>query len=257
MNKSERHTLIIDDLGRKPALRVNEMARRYRVSSETIRRDLSELTERGLINRTYGGAVRIITSEPALSEREHIHVGERQRIAEQAASLVERDDVLMIGGGTTTRLFAQSLARYKEPLTIVTPSISVAIALGSCTNITIHMLPGEFNGSEWMVQGADTVNALLQLYANKAFLGASGLTGEGPSDATIPAGQIYRAMAERSRHTFVLADSSKFEQAALAQYAPWGPSVSLITDAEPPTSLRTLLAGAGSDIVLAHPDGAA
>ena len=251
MSKSERHSLIIDDLGRKPALRVNEMARRYQVSSETIRRDLSELTKRGLISRTYGGAVRIITNEPVLSEREHVHVAERQRIAEQAASLVERDDVLMIGGGTTTRLFAQSLAHRKEPMTIVTPSFSVAIALEACVNVTIHMLPGAFNSGERMVQGADTVSALLQLHAHKAFLGASGLTDEGPSDAAIPVGQIYRAMAERSTHTFVLADSSKFEKTALMRYAAWGASNSLITDAEPSTGLRTALERADSDLILA------
>ena len=121
MTKNERHALIIKDLEREPAMRVNEMAKRYDVSSETIRRDLSELTERGLINRTYGGAVRVISNEPALSEREHINVAERQTIARLAVDRIEPDDILMIGGGITTRFFAQALALYREPLTVITP----------------------------------------------------------------------------------------------------------------------------------------
>lgn len=252
MNKTERHRLIVDDLGREPAMRVNEMARRYGVSSETIRRDLSELTERGLINRTYGGAVRIITNEPALSEREHIQVAERERIAKTATTVIEPGDVLMIGGGITTRFFAQALALKKDPLTVITPSFSAAIALGHCSNITVHMLPGEFNGSEGMVQGADTASALQHLRATKAFLGASGLTGEGPSDAAIEAARVYQAMAERSSHAYVLADSSKFDQTALSRYAIWSPSITLVTDAEPSEALNQALEDAGSPVLLAE-----
>jgi DeoR/GlpR family transcriptional regulator of sugar metabolism len=253
VTKNERHALIVNDLEREPAMRVNEMAKRYNVSSETIRRDLAELTERGLLNRTYGGAVRVITSEPALSDREHIKVAERQTIARLAVGVVEPDDVLMIGGGITTRFFAQALALYREPLTVITPSFHVAIALGACANIKIHMLPGAFNGAEGQTQGAETVEALRRFRATRAFVGASGLTAEGPSDAAIPAGQIYQVMTKRAMSSYVLADSSKVGQEALYCYSGWKQSMILVTDAAPPKAMYDALISAGTEVIL--PDG--
>ena len=250
LNKSERQAIIVEDLEREPALRVNEMAKRYDVSAETIRRDLAELTERGLINRTYGGAIRVISHEPALSEREHIQVAERELIARIAVDHIAKEDVLMIGGGITTRYFARALAMFKDPLTVITSSFNVALALGTCTNIKIHMLPGEYNGSEGMVEGANTIEALMRFRASKAILGASGLTTEGPSDAAIPAGRIYQTMTERAVRTFILADSSKFEKSALACYSGWGSNMSLISDTKPAKSLTSAIEGAGSSIVV-------
>ncbi|MCO6185163.1 DeoR/GlpR family DNA-binding transcription regulator [Rhizobium sp. L1K21] len=250
MDKIERQTTIIEDLSREPALRVNELARRYDVSSETIRRDLSALTDRGLINRTYGGALRIISHEPAVSEREHIQVAERELIARMAVDVVEPSDVLMIGGGITTRYFAKALALFKGPLTVVTPSFHVALALGTCDNISVHMLPGEVNGHEGLVQGADTIEALSRYRATKAFLGASGLSEEGPSDAAIPAGRLYQTMMERALHTYVLADSSKFNKEALFCYARWQANVSVITDTSPESELDAVLKKAGTALVL-------
>ncbi|MBX3567546.1 MAG: DeoR/GlpR transcriptional regulator [Rhizobiaceae bacterium] len=249
MTKNERHALIVHDLEREPALRVNEMAKRYDVSSETIRRDLAELTERGLINRTYGGAVRVISSEPALSEREHINVAERQTIARLAVGIVEPDDVLMIGGGITTRFFAQALALYREPLTVITPSFHVAIALGACANIRIHVLPGALNGAEGQIEGAETVEALRRFRATRAFVGASGLTVEGPSDAAIQAGQIYQVMTERAMQSYVLADSSKVGQEALYCYSSWKPNMVLVTETPPPRAFSDALGSAGAEIV--------
>ncbi len=248
MNKIDRHEAIVRDLEREPALRVNELATRYDVSSETIRRDLSELTERGLINRTYGGAVRIISKEPALSEREHLQVAERELIARMAVDLLESNEVLLVGGGITTRYFARALAVKNEPCMVITPSFNVALALGGSSNIKTHMLPGEYNGSEGMVEGSETIEALLRFRGSKAILGASGLTADGPSDASIPAGRIYQMMSERAARTLILADSSKFEKSALIEYAAWGPNITLVSEVEPPELLRAAIETAEAEI---------
>jgi len=97
--KSDRQARIVAELRTAPTLRVNELAQLLDVSTETVRRDLAELDERGLINRTYGGATRPVSFEPALAEREKMMVAERERIAAAAVTLVEANDILMIGGG--------------------------------------------------------------------------------------------------------------------------------------------------------------
>src|ERR1700722_8016509 len=93
--KSQRHSRIVEELRRAPTIRVNELSELLRVSTETIRRDLGELDSRGLLNRTYGGAVLPIAAEPALSERESLMVTERKRIAAAAVGYVQGNDILM------------------------------------------------------------------------------------------------------------------------------------------------------------------
>jgi DeoR/GlpR family transcriptional regulator of sugar metabolism len=113
--KSDRQARIVVELRTAPTLRVNELAALLDVSTETVRRDLAELDERGLINRTYSGATRPVSFEPALVEREKMMVAERERIAAAAVTLVEANDILMIGGGATATIFARRLATDPTP----------------------------------------------------------------------------------------------------------------------------------------------
>lgn len=253
-NKVGRQALIIADLRLHPAMRVNELAERLSVSTETIRRDLAELDARGLVSRTYGGAMRPIAYEPALTEREGLMIAERELIANAAAGQIERNDILMIGGGATTLHFARRVAAIAEPMTVITHAFSVAMVLAANSLIKVLMLPGQYDGREGLIHGADTIDALHRFRANKAFLGASGLTAEGPSDAALPPGLIYGAMMRRSSRTFVLADHSKFDQPSLTVYGSWSPSVTLVSDAAPTGDLLDAIAQAGATVVVAEED---
>jgi DeoR/GlpR family transcriptional regulator of sugar metabolism len=249
--KAGRQEQIVAALRLYPTRRVNELAERLEVSTETIRRDLAELDERGLINRTYGGAIRPVAYEPALTERQALMVDERERIAALAAAQLERNDILMIGGGATTLHFARQAAAIQEPMTVITHAFSIAIALAVNPLIKVLILPGQYDGREDLIHGADTINALQHFRANKAVLGASGLTPEGPNDAAIGPGLIYGAMMRRSSQTFVLADNSKFDRPSLAVYGPWLPSVTLVTDQAPSGELAEALADAGVRVLAA------
>ena len=109
----------------------------FQVTTETIRRDLDELSDRGLISRTYGGAApRSLIGEPGVLLRAQANVAERQRIALAATSLVKPGDVVMIDAGSTTAFFAAELAKSSHPLTAITNSLGVARALGASEAIT-------------------------------------------------------------------------------------------------------------------------
>jgi len=86
--KSMRHDEILSVLDATPSIRVNALAARLGVSTETVRRDLAELDEAGRIKRTYGGAVRTRTFEPALAERAQLHIAAREQIARRAVARV-------------------------------------------------------------------------------------------------------------------------------------------------------------------------
>jgi DeoR/GlpR family transcriptional regulator of sugar metabolism len=250
-SKSDRQTRIIAELRTTPALRVHELAAHLNVSKETVRRDLAEMDERGLINRTYGGAMRPVASEPALAEREKLMVEERERIAAAAVKLVEPNDILMIGGGATTTFFARRLAVELNHLTIITHAFSIAVALASNPFHKVLILPGQYDSREGLIHGPETIEALQRYRASKAFLGASGLTTEGPSDAGAGVAPIYGAMLRRSSETFILADHMKFDRPSLSVYGAWSDAVTLVTDRDLPEALSKCANENGVRVVLA------
>lgn len=241
LSKTDRQARIVAELRSTPALRVNELAELLAVSTETARRDLAELADRGLINRTYGGAMRPVSFEPALAEREGLKVAERERIAAAAVKLISADDILMIGGGATTLQFARRVAVECNHLTIITHAFSIAMVLASNPAHKVLMLPGQYDGREDLIHGAEAIDALQRFRASKAFLGASGITAEGPNDAGVGPGLIYGAMMRRASETIILADHSKFERPSLSIYGEWSASVTLVSDQAPEGTLAASL----------------
>jgi DeoR/GlpR family transcriptional regulator of sugar metabolism len=251
LNKSDRQARIVAELRAAPSLRVNELSNLLQVSTETVRRDLAELHDRGLISRTYGGAMRPVSIEPTLAEREKLMVAERERIAAAAVGLVEPNDILMIGGGATTLVFARRLAAERDHVTIITHSFSTAMALAANPFHKVLMLPGQYDSREGLIHGPDTIDALQKYRASKAFLGASGLTTEGPSDASIGPGLIYGAMMRRASETVVLADHKKFDRPSLAVYGQWSDKVLLVSDASPEGELLEAIRDSGARLLVA------
>jgi len=249
LSKSDRQARIVAELRATPSLRVNELSDRLGVSTETVRRDLAELDERGLISRTYGGAMRPIAFEPALAEREGLMLAERERIAAAAVQLVKPNDILMIGGGATTLHFARRLAAERNHVTVITHAFSIAMALATNPTHKVLMLPGQYDGREGLIHGPETIDALQRYRANRAVLGASGLTAEGPSDASAGPGLIYGAMMRRSSETLILADHTKFDRPSLAVYGTWSAATTLVSDAAPVGELASALAAADTHFI--------
>lgn len=250
-SKQDRQSRIVAELRAIPSLRVNDLAARLRVSTETVRRDLAELDKAGLVNRTYGGATSAALHEPGLAVRETLMVTERGWIAEQAMRLVEPGDILMIGSGATTLHFARRLAVGMDHLTVITHSMPIAVALAANLTHKVFILPGEYDGHEGLIHGADTMEAIHRFHAHKAFLGASGLTVEGPNDAGLAAGLVYGAMMRRSAQTIILADHKKFNAPSLTIYGGWSFATTLISDELPSGALAEGMHAARAKVIKA------
>jgi DeoR/GlpR family transcriptional regulator of sugar metabolism len=230
-------------------LRVAELAGQLGVSTETIRRDLDELTEQGKLNRTYGGAIRPLSTEPNVTERHNLLVAERERIARAALQVIKPGNVLMFGSGSTTVHVARRLAVEQKNITVITHSFGVATVLALNPTIKVLMLPGDYQASEGATFGVHTVSFLNGFYADFAVLGASGLTPDGPADALIEAGAVYSAMAMRAAQTVIVADHSKFDRIFPARFAVWRQVGHLITDEKPEGALLHALSVNGINIV--------
>jgi DeoR/GlpR family transcriptional regulator of sugar metabolism len=247
--KSSRQSQILSELDSSPSLRVAELARRLDVSTETIRRDLDELTGQGLLNRTYGGAVRPLSSEPSVTERHRLYVEERQRMARAALQVIGDGRVLMIGSGATTVHVARRIAFEMKNITVITHSFGVATVLAYNPTIKVLMLPGDYHASEGATVGAHAVSFLSGFYADYAITGASGLVPDGPSEALIECGAVYTAMVARAAKSIVVADHSKFDAVFPSRYAAWRQVSALITDAMPGETLAAALAANKVNVV--------
>lgn len=228
--KSVRQERILGELDRAPSLRVAELARRLDVSTETIRRDLDEMTEQGLLNRTYGGAVRSLGTEPSVTERHALFVAERERIARAAVPLLKGARVLMIGSGSTTVHVARRVAVEMKNVTVITHAFGVATVLAINPTIRVIMLPGDYHATEGATVGAHAVSFLQGFHADCAVLGASGLGPDGPSDALLDCGAVYQAMLSRAARAMVVADRSKHGRLFPARYARWRDIGQVVTD---------------------------
>jgi DeoR/GlpR family transcriptional regulator of sugar metabolism len=251
LSKSQRHERILSDLRVSSTIRVAELAGDLQVSTETIRRDLDELKSRGLINRTYGGAVRPFAHEAAVSERYRMLTREREAIGGVASRLIKSGEVVLIGAGATTLHVVRRIAAEQKNITVITHCFDLIAVLATNPTITSIFCPGRYNSSEGFIYGPETVDFLEKFHANHAILGASGLTVDGPNDVNADAAAVYRAMMARAAKTIVVADHSKFGRPSLAIYARWKEIDTLITDHTPPEALARALKRNGVEVSVA------
>lgn len=257
LSKAQRLERIVAELRAAPTLRVSRLAAELQVSTETVRRDLDELGHRGLVSRTYGGAARPLASEPAVRERHALMVEERGRIAVEAARRVRRGEVVMMGGGATTVHVARRLAAEARDLTVITHSFGVATVLAGNPTLAVLVTPGRYDAREGCLFGPETTAFLAGYLADRAILGASGLTADGACDANADAAAVYRAMLGRSAEAMVVADHGKFAERAMVVYGGWREVGTLVTDRAPLGALGAALERGRVEVAVAAESRAA
>jgi DeoR/GlpR family transcriptional regulator of sugar metabolism len=252
-SKEARQQQIVAALAVTPTVRISSLAERFGVSTETARRDIEELSQRGVLDRTYGGAsTRYIGFQPAVSVRDQHAVAERIRIGKAAAALVKPGHVIMVDSGSTTTQFAHALAASAQgPITIITNSLAIASALVDIPAIRVILCPGDLNGRERGIYGPDTVDFLGRFFADLTFIGASGLTADGPTDVESRACSVKRAMVNRANSSILLVDNSKFDKKHLEIVCPLNRISGVITDAPPPHALGHAIKRVGVALTIA------
>jgi DeoR/GlpR family transcriptional regulator of sugar metabolism len=254
LTQEDRHKEILARLRQEGTVRIVTLAKAFAVTTETARRDLDQLAAGGAIMRTYGGgAARSLIDEPALGDRGRTHAIERAAIARRATSLVQSGDALMIDGGSTTRAFAHALAATELHITVVTNCLPVARALGANANCRTLLCPGNYVAREEGTYGADALEYLRRFKANKAFIGAGGVTVQGVTDADSQGCAIKRAMAERADETILLADGSKYGLVQFERVCALSQLDAIVCDAPPPKRLADSLKRAGVRVVIGAP----
>lgn len=251
--KTIRQNEIIALLRQSPSMRVNDLAAKLEVTGETIRRDFDELHKKGLLERTYGGAILHMPQEPGLNVRHNLLVREREAIARLVVNEVKGARHFMIGSGATTVHIARRMAAELHDITVIVHSFGVATELIHNPTIRVIMAPGFYSAQEGANHGAYTIRFLDSFWVDYAILSASGLTADGPCDALVDAGEVYGKMISRAFQTILAADQSKFSLKYPARFADWGEIDHLVTDNTPPAELSAIFKKTGMTIHLATP----
>ena len=254
MYAEERQHEIVTRARQLGRVAVGELAARYEVTPETIRRDLDALAARGLLCRVHGGAVpaeKLRLGEPSVPARDVSSPAEKLAIAEKAISLLPHREgltVLIDAGTTTARLCGLLPARVGR---IITNSVPAAGVLSEQEGRSVWLLGGEVRGVTQAVVGPVAQETLGRLRVDIAFLGTNGFSVEHGFSTPHPSeAAIKRAMVACAREVVVLADSSKLGVDHLVQFASLDDVDVLVTDAGLPEAGLAELRAAGLRVEL-------
>jgi DeoR family fructose operon transcriptional repressor len=255
MYAEERQQAIARLVNQRGRVSVNQLAREYDVTTETVRRDLSTLERMGLVRRVHGGVVPLASLsliESGLRERDQVNTDVKERIARAALDQLPPPGgtVVLDAGSTTGRL--ASLLPPDHELTVVTHAVPIAARLAGQRQIDLRLLPGRVRRTTQAAVGAETVQALSHLRVDVAFLGTNGITTDhGLTTPDPDEAAVKRALVESGRTVVALADASKLGIETAVRFAAPGEIDVLVTDGDVSGVDRRALTKAGIEVVVA------
>ena len=255
MYAEERQIATARLVAERGRISVADIAERFEVTTETVRRDLSTLERRGLVRRVHGGAMHVETMavlESALGVREQTFTAQKDRIARAALDLLPAaGGTIALDAGTTTSRFAHVLPR-DHALTVVTHSVPVAAMLAGSTQIELHLLPGRVRPATQAAVGAETVDALSRLRVDVCFVATNGLTlAHGLSTPDHEEAATKRALVKAARRVVCLTDSSKIGVETTLRFAALGNVDVLVTDSDIDDDVADELRQSGLEVRIA------
>lgn len=249
----QRRSATIDLLSRQNAVTVDDLAAMLRVSLSTIRRDLHELEQEGILRRVHGGAV--LARPPAApdapelppADREIQRREDKQAIARAAVELVEPGSALLLTGGTTTAALLPLLAGVPD-ITVVTNSLDVAQRLAA-SEVDVIVLGGALRRPELSLLGHLVGVSLGAVHVDHALMGVYGIDPRsGALGASAQECETDRTLARAAVRLTILADGSKFVRRSAHRIAGVERMTELITSKDAPADDVDALRARGVDV---------
>lgn len=232
MLTEERHRKIIERLERDGLVKSQDLVQWLDSSESTVRRDLQELEDSGILERVHGGAKRPqhLEQELGMFEKSSKNVQQKKLVAKYAVECIAEGDVIYLDAGTTT---SEMIPFLKEcTVTVVTNSVGLAARLVEAKIATI-VLGGRIKLTTDAVVGSQALEQLKQYRFNKAFMGMNGVHIDSGYSTPDPEEAILkRAAIQQAEEAFVLVDHSKFNQTSFVSVAPLS-AASILTDTCP------------------------
>ncbi len=238
---------------------VEDLAARFGVSPQTIRKDLNLLCGRRLLARLHGGATLASGVENlAYAARRALAHEEKRRIGARCAALIPDGSSLFINIGTTTEEVARALAGHQN-LLVVTNNLHVVSILLPCAGVEVVVAGGPVRRSDGGIAGEATVDLVSQFKLDFAVVGASALDEDGSLlDFDYQEVRVARAILGNARQPILVADGGKFERSAPVRIGHVSQLHCVVTDRPPPARFLAACREAGTSVeVAATPEGGA
>ncbi|WP_105993766.1 DeoR/GlpR family DNA-binding transcription regulator [Staphylococcus simulans] len=228
--KEARHQKILKSLKENGSVSVSELSDAMNVAPMTIRRDLKELENKALLVRVHGGAVLMHTfyNELANDEKKALHSDKKRMIAEKASHLIQNEDTIFIGSGTTNEAIFPFIKHMH--LRIITNSLYIFEQYETLEHMDIVLIGGRYRKKTGSFIGQLANTMLEQLHIDKAFIGVNGISDNDATTANEEEGKANEIVLNRSTKKYLVSDSSKFNTRAFTVFYKLNAIDAIITD---------------------------
>ena len=226
----ERRKLILEDLMSAGTVYVSDLARKYEVTYETIRKDLTHLEQKGLLIKSHGGAtLKQRAIEHPFQVREKENNSYKKAIARKALDFIPPNSSMIIGTGSTTFELANLLC-MKSGFKIFTDSLPVASVLIESDN-QVFLFGGELRRKSSSVFGGWAVSMINDIHVDLCFIGTDGFSNmTGPSTPSSSDAFLDRTIISHSDKKYILGDYTQSERSSLFKICDWSEITALITN---------------------------
>ncbi|MEJ1157066.1 DeoR/GlpR family DNA-binding transcription regulator [Prosthecomicrobium sp. N25] len=250
---SPRQTQILTLARQVGRVSVDDLAERYAVTPQTIRKDLNELCDQGLLTRTHGGAILSSGVENVAYEaRRQLANAEKRAIGLRAAGLIPNDSSLFINIGTTTEEVARALIA-REGLLVITNNIHVVSILLPSPRVEVIVAGGLVRRTDGGIVGEATIDLVSQFLVDYAIIGASAIGADGALlDFDYREVRVSQKIIENARRVILVADSMKFTRSAPVRIGHISQCDVFVTDRDPPPDFLEICRRDGVEVQVAE-----
>ena len=206
---------------KKKSITVAELSSFFKVTEETIRRDLQQLEEEGILKRIYGGAYidDSVQSDVSVNLRENILVKEKEIIAKECIPFIKDGDSIFLDASTTSYYIATRIT--KRNITVITNSLKIATLLSNSDDIKLLLIGGIYDKNSMSFLGARVQQDMKRYFVDKAFISCRSVHMKfGITDSNEQQAEIRRIAIEHSNSTFLVVDHTKLDKTSFSLISP-------------------------------------
>lgn len=208
-----RQAEIVELLLERGFVSVTALARHFRVTESTVRRNLAELEARDLVERTHGGALPVRQTDAPFDLKQTLHEAEKRAIGKAMADRILDGQTVLLDSGSTTLEVARHL--HSDHLTVVTNDLLIGATIAEKRKAHLVFIGGELLPNVYTMWGPTSVQQLQNLRVNVAVFGADTVNEDGVYNTSSYELEVKRTMRSIAGEAFFVADSSKFGREAL------------------------------------------
>jgi DeoR/GlpR family transcriptional regulator of sugar metabolism len=248
MLKEERFQFIMNKLSDEQKVTLKDLSKHLRVSDYTVRRDLKELTDKGLLKAVRGGAVPHSPTPYDFVDRLNYKTTEKKVIAEKAVKLIRTGDVVVFDGGTTALAIA-SILPSDIAITVVTNSFPIVNVLQNHSHVEVLFAGGRLSKGAFTSIGHDAIRFLKNIVADIYFMGICSLHPRiGVTTISYEEAEVKKAIVEVSKRVVALTPHERINTAEAFFICPLSSVDTIITDVEDVSTIAQSFRDAGVDV---------